>query len=47
MRCAVGLMCWPLLGLMWFAATLGDSMGDLVYYLDDLTDRMLEYAEGE
>ena len=47
MKFATWLACWPLLGVMWVAAAIGDSMGDVVYCLDDLTDRMLEYAEAE
>jgi hypothetical protein len=47
MKFAAWVMCWPLLGAMWLAATVGDAAGDVVYYLDDLTDRLLEYSEGE
>lgn len=47
MRAAAWLACWPLLGLMWCAATLGDSMGDACLMLDEAIGRLLDYAESE
>jgi hypothetical protein len=47
MKFAAWVMCWPLVGVMWFAATVGDAADDAFYYLDDLTDRLLEYSEAE
>lgn len=40
-------MCWPLLGVMWVAATVGDALGDVVHLLDDVTEQLLDYAERE
>ncbi|MBN3822335.1 hypothetical protein G3O00_01715 [Burkholderia sp. Ac-20384] len=47
MRTAAWLMCWPLLGLMWVTATVGDSMEDACLALDETIGRLLDYAESE
>jgi hypothetical protein len=47
MKFAAWCACWPLLGVMWFAATLGDSMCDIVEMLDGALDSLGDYIESE
>jgi hypothetical protein len=42
MKFAAWVMCWPLLGLLWVCATIGDSMGGACEKLEDA----LEALEG-
>lgn len=46
-RFGAWFICWPLLGVMWTASIVGDAMSEVVMTLDDVTDRLLDYAEGD
>jgi hypothetical protein len=45
MKGAAWLMCWPLLGLLWFSATGADMLSDVTDSLDVSLDRLLDYVE--
>lgn len=47
MKFAAWLTCWPLLVVMWFCATIGDSMEDAVNALDVALERIGDYVESE
>jgi hypothetical protein len=47
MKGAAWLMCWPLLGLLWFSATGADMLSDATDALDGAIDQLLDYAESE
>lgn len=47
MKAAVYLMCWPLLGLIWFSSTGADMLSDVTDSLDTTLERLLDYVERE
>jgi hypothetical protein len=47
MRFAAWCACWPLLGVMWFCATLGDCMCDVVEEIDGVLESLGDFIESE
>lgn len=47
MKFAAWCICWPLLGAMWFCATLGDCMCDACDGLDGVLDSLGNFIESE
>lgn len=47
MKFAAWCACWPLLGVMWFCATLGDSMADAVDGLDSVLGSLEDFIDSE
>jgi hypothetical protein len=47
MKLAAWCACWPMLGVLWLCAAVGDAMTDACEGLDYALGRMGEYIDGE
>lgn len=47
MKAAAWLVCWPLLGLLWFSTAGADMLSDVNGALDTTLNQLLDYAESE
>lgn len=45
MRAATWVMCWPLLGVLWFSATGAELLSAAAEGLDRTLERLMDFVE--